>query len=74
VNLITEPQKLHLEQLAAEGPFLAVVRHEEGTTCRTFSPRGWDHPLASCGTTSTVPGRQTSSVRVRRSRMLGCEI
>jgi hypothetical protein len=20
-----------------------VVRHEEGTTCRQFSPRGWDH-------------------------------
>ncbi len=43
-----------------------VVRHGDGTTWQRFWPRGWDHLLARYGTTSTVPGPRTSSVRVRR--------
>jgi len=39
-------------------------RSRANSRCRP--PRGWDHRLASSGTTSTVPGRRTSSVRVRR--------
>src|SRR5680860_155100 len=46
---------------------LSRVREPMSTVyswCRP--PRRWDHPLAGYGTTSTVPGRMSSSVRVRR--------
>jgi hypothetical protein len=31
-----------------------VARHDHGTTVSGFLPRGWDHPVASDGTTRRV--------------------
>ena len=43
-----------------------VARHDEGTTWKGGLPRGWDHLVASDGTTCVVAGRLTACVRVRR--------
>lgn len=48
------------------GHWASVARHGEGTTWGRLLPRGWDHRVASDGTSWGVSGRLNSRLHVRR--------